>query len=639
MKPTTEKDRVPVTFSANKMTGDLMDEIFKKENGQSSDLSIMERRPKAKSKSIFIGLVILILLAGLSAILGFFVFNKSDKSFNEDSVQLLYVGDKTAVSGENVILRITYKNTEKAALTDSELNVSYPSNFTYVSATSSPSGDYHNQWSIGNLQPGEERTLEVSGQLIGEVGSSHAFSAALTFRPANFNSEFSQTIDWEVIINSSTLNVEVKDVQEVIAGQPTTFTIEYTNASTSELERIKLLPTWPETFVLGSANPNLGNDGNWQIASLKPNEKGTITITGTFTGNPADQQEIKIQAGLVGDTGEFQLQLEKRFLVLIVSQDIQLKLTVNDKSENAIVDWGQTISTKLALTNASDFQIEKATVTWQYELVSNDEAVSFDTIDWSTFVNPQKAERKNSILSWSAPNVGQLETLKPGDTLQLAAEVNLTQTMPAGLVSRSNVAIKITPKVVGQRKTGGSFSQFTKTGDSYLVKINAKPTLAMEARYYDSTGVVVGSGPFPPIVGQSTTFRVYLSLNNGANDINDASVSLSIPESITWVGQGQVDAGQPLVFDPRTRLVTWQLNKIPAWTGQATDPIMAHFNISVTPVEEQIESYISLIPEANLKGTDAFTQTSIKQTVSGVDTSLPNDVTGAQRGKVISQGY
>jgi len=637
-KPPIEADNDVATPEINKSAGELMNEIFKEERGHSADLTIMERRPKSRPRSILIGLLVLLILAGISAALGFLVFNKSDKSFNEASVQLKYTGDQSAVSGENVVLKIIYKNAEKAALTDSELNISYPAGFTYVSATSSPNGEYHNQWSIGNLQPGEERTLEISGQLIGEVGSSHAFSAALTYRPANFNSEFSQTLDWEVVVNSSTLSIEVKDAQEVISGQPTTFTIEYTNSSTRDLDRVKMQPTWPDAFVMNSANPAAGNDGNWLINKLKPDQKGTITVTGIFTGNPSDQQEIKIQAGLMGDNGEFQLQLEKRFLVLFISQDIQLNVTVNERADGAVVDWGQTIASKLTVTNSSDFQMDKGVVTWQYELTSNNEVVKQDPIEWSTLTNPQKAEIKDTTLSWSAPAVGQLETFKPGDSLQLGADVNLKQIIPADLVNQPNLAIKITPKVVGQRKSSGSQVQFTKTGNSYVIKINSKATIGMEARYYDPTGVVIGSGPFPPIVGQTTTFKIYLSLTNGANDINDIKVSLAIPESITWVGQGQVDAGQALVFDPKTRLVTWQLNKMPAWTGRATDEITAHFSVSVTPVEEQLESFIQLIPEATFKGTDAFTQTVINLSAPSVDTSLPNDQTGAQRGKVISQG-
>ncbi|MFA6197746.1 MAG: hypothetical protein WC734_01130 [Patescibacteria group bacterium] len=641
MKPTNTaakdtKDIQPAPdMSAN---GTLMDQIFKKEDGRSSDLSIMERKPKTKSKSILISIIVLLLLAGISAILGFFVFNRSDKKFNESDVQISFQGERTAASGENVIMKITYKNSEKATLTDSTLNVSYPSSFTYVSATSSPVGEYHNQWSIGNLQPGEERTLEITGQLIGEVGSSHPFTSTLTYRPSNFNSEFSKKVDWEMVINSSTLNIEVKDAREVISGQPTTFSIEYTNSSDRAMGQIKLQPTWPGSFVLNTAQPNVGNDGNWLINDLKAGAKGTISVTGVFTGNPSDQQEVKIQVSLVGDNGQFQLQLEKSFLVLIVSQDIQMKMTVNNQTETANIDWGQTLTSQMALTNASDFQLDKSTITWQYELLSNNEVIKTDAIDWSTLVNPQKATRQDGILSWSANEVDQLSNISPGDSITLSAEVNLKSTIPAELVGRPNLAIKITPSITGQRKSGISASQFNKTGEGFLAKISSKVTLGMESRYYDQSGKAIGSGPFPPVVGRTTTYKIYLSLNNGANDINDVSISLSLPESITWVGQGHVDAGQPLTFDPNTRLVSWRLNKLPAWTGQSTDPLLANFSISISPVEEQIDSYIQLIPEASLKGTDAFTHVSVTQAISAVDTSLPNDSTGAQRGKVISQG-
>ncbi len=620
-------------------TKGLMKEIFIDEDGTKPDLTKLERKTRNWRKIIITGVIVFLVLALCATIVGFFVFNRRN-TFKEEKVGFSYTGATQAVSGDAFTLKLRYRNQGAVALTESVVDVTYPDGFTYTSSNIGTSAEYHNQWQIADLLPGDEKTLEITGTLVGEVGTSRKFSATVSYRPANFNSEFQKNIDWEVVITSTSLEVEFKGSREVIAGQEVGYELSYQNTSTRDMTNLKITPRWPEGFTLSSSNPELDLTGTWQVGTLAAGSKKTISFAGKFVGETGTQKQLDFKFGLVQSDGSENIQAEQSFLILLIAPQLQVTTSLNADTQTQAVDWGDTLSYSVGLNNAGDVKIDQGVVKLTLTYLVNGQTSSEEFIDWSTLVNSNKASRDGLVIQWNKDAVSELEALKPGDKVNVAFEVSLDHEPPAALANQKNFEIRAQVDFAGQR-TGDQPEAnlpLSAQGTPISAVINSQPTLSVVARYYDDAGEVIGLGPFPPVVGQSTTFKIFWSLKNTSNDITSVVVKTSLPGTVAWVGQGSVSAGEPLSFDAKTRSVTWRINKLPAYIGHETPPVTAEFSISLTPTRNQLNDYALLIDKTTFAATDVFTEASLSLSQDGESTSLTNDPVGRGKGKVIGQG-
>lgn len=630
-----EPELTPAQVEKNEETEGFMTEMFSDPVGEAADLTKIDRRAKASRKAVLIGGIVLLLLAGTSAIAGFFVFNADDNTFQEKGVRCEFEGETEVVSGADVLLTVACTNSESVSLTGMVAEVTYPQGFTYESANYGPSGEYFNQWQIGELLPGESKKLEIIGHLIGEVGSSHNFSAFVSYRPANFNSEFQERLDWELVVDSSTLEVSLKGLQEVISGQASQFTITYRNTSDRALSRIRIKADWPDQVKLESASPSADADGSWLITQLSPNESGTISGSAIFAGEVGDQQETLLSLGLMESDGKFNLQVEKSFLTLFINPEITIAIS---DAKLTSLDWGKTYTPTIELTNGSDFPLTEATISATVELMAGEKVLDEEWLDWSTLINESKGKRDGYTFVWSSTELTQLETFTPGQKINVSWAVNLLKEQPSGLVGEGASGARVTVTLSGKRENGEESVAFTKTKVGDVLPMSATPTISSEARYYDEGGVPVGSGPFPPVASRPTTFTVLWSLNNTGTDVTGIEVSTTLPADVQWLGQAKVSAGEPLTYDAKTRSVTWRLNKLPAWSGGNGSAVTAEFDISVTPLPEDIGSYVPLTEEIVLSGTDSVTKEAVTDRSPAEDTRLSDDSTANEKGRVIGQG-
>ena len=81
-------------------------------------------------------------------------------------------------SGDRFELKVEFVSEAKDIIKVSELEMGYPENFTFIEASPNPSGK-NSRWAIGDLKPGERRTISISGSLNSQEFSEETFRAAL----------------------------------------------------------------------------------------------------------------------------------------------------------------------------------------------------------------------------------------------------------------------------------------------------------------------------------------------------------------------------------------------------------------------------------------------------------------------------
>ncbi|MFA5070699.1 MAG: hypothetical protein WC528_05470 [Patescibacteria group bacterium] len=598
--------------------------MYQDKDGKPLNLTKLEKVKKGK-KSFYLKIIGLLLLLFAVSLAGFFVFFR-DKKFKEGDVALNVTGVSRVASGEEITLTVQYLNQGQAFLGNLELSVTYPEGFTFKSADPEADNTYNQYWRLRDLGAGKGGEVKITGLLMGEVGSQKSFSAKLSYKPSNFNSTFNTETSFSTAISSSNIGLEIEGGSRVIPEKETTYKIKYKNDSSEALERIRLVAVYPDGFTPASANPNFSEGKNtWQIDRLEAGNTGEIELKGVFVGAAGDMKEIKFTVGLIGPEGEFNPQVEKSLLVLLISPELTLELKINGSDENAAVDPGETLTYYLLYQNNSDLELKDVTLTLELD---------DKLLDFSTFADDLKGKVSGQSITWTKDQIDLLSSLKPASHGEITFKINLKEKL--ALNGSEDKNFQFISQFKGQSSAieglgGGSLAA---ESNAVTLKVNTVAELNCETRYYSEENEALGTGPLPPVVGQTTTYRVYWYLTNTSNELLNVTVVSTLPADIYWTGQNKVLSAGDLSFAPATRQVTWTVNKIPVGTGQIYPQLSASFEVSTTPVAADGGFVKILTDQTNLQATDSFTEQTIKANCDSLTTDLKNDINAQGKGIV-----
>ncbi|HEX8993679.1 MAG TPA: hypothetical protein VF803_00310, partial [Candidatus Paceibacterota bacterium] len=167
-------------------------------------------------------------------------------------------------------------------------------------------------------------------------------------------------------------------------------------------------------------------------------------------------------------------------------------------------------------------------------------------------------------------------------------------------------------------------------------KVTFTSNVSLGAQALHFSGPFSETGPMPPVVGQSTTYAIVLSLKNSSNALADGVVSTVLPPYVTFVG-ADMSSNEQVSYDDTTRTVTWSLGDVKAGAGYTSAPRQAAFQVSFTPSLSQVGSSPQLTGSVGFQGTDRFAQTSVTSQASAPTTQLTSDQQFSQGMGVVSK--
>jgi hypothetical protein len=156
--------------------------------------------------------------------------------------------------------------------------------------------------------------------------------------------------------------------------------------------------------------------------------------------------------------------------------------------------------------------------------------------------------------------------------------------------------------------------------NTIINQINSDLSINQEVRYFDDNNIPVGNGPLPPEVGETSSFKVYWSITNNIHELRDTSVSVSLPDYISWDEKSRASTGR-ISYNQEEHKVVWQIGRLPVSVFRAD----AEFNISIRPKEEDRNKIMVLIPGAEVKATDNETGGEIEKKTDPKTTKLEDD--------------
>lgn len=567
---------------------------------------------------------ILVLLAAAS-VGGFFWFNRTAK-FSGSRIDLQIKSNSHIASGNDVTLTLQYQNAEPIDVTNSELTVEYPDGFTYRRSSAPATNDFHNAFSLGTLKSGRAGQLTITGTVVGAVDSTRTFTATLTYRPANFNSDFQQKTSITVTISSSILSLGLSGPTKMAPNATGTWTITYANTSDRDLENIEIDATYPDGFAVATTNPAATEHSSlWRLPKIGHGQKGTITFTGKATGSIGDSLEFKAGIGVVGTGDTIDLQDQQTLLAILVNTGLSASIAANGVTDNSVIAPGDTVNYAVQVTNKSDVEVADVTV-----------AATLDgaALDMSQLTNTDKAVVKNQTLTWTKNEFAGLALIKPGQDITFHFSVGTKTALAVAKDSDRDQHLTAAANVTAPAlavNAGSAPAQAT-----LLTKISTVMAMKAEARYYSEQGAPLGSGPIPPAVGQTTSYRVYWSVTNTTSDAANLSVSTTLPVTVYWTGQNvSRDAGD-IAFDATTRTVRWTLNKVPAGTGSRLPTLTASFEVSITPTTDQVGSVVVLTDTTTATAQDSYGGQPLTATQPSLTSAVPTDAKAGGEGTVVA---
>jgi hypothetical protein len=586
------------------------------------DMSRLTQTDHSLMKRLLIGLVVFFAFLSAVSWAGFFFFSPADRKFSGDGVSVEITGPATPKSGELVTYTVSWKNGEKVPLGTATLELRLPEELT--SRTVEPPMD-EGALTLGSLAPGSDGEVTVTGVFLAPVGKQADLQAVMSYRPADFNSQFQKVATRTVSVEDSVMGLSVTGPTRAMAGDEVTLDFSYINTTESEFSGLKFGTTYPTGFIPKSSEPAAADAGftSWSIEKSEPNSEGHIKIIGTFASDAKGKNEIKGSLGFVDSEGVLMEQKNSTWAVEVVEGELVATLVLNGKGGDQPASFGDTLHYAVSWKNTGTSTLEDVSISLVFEAQPDLSKV----LVWSGLKDKQEGAKSDGRITWSEKQITALGKVRPGDEGTVDLDIPLLSTPLSG---ETETDYSVTAKAEASIQFIDS-EPVSRTVQTPPLKatLSSDAKLASAARYFDENGVPIGSGPLPPKVGEATSYRVCWKLDNTLHDLADLKLSARLPTNVSWTGKQSVDAGS-LSFDAAEEKMKWTLN----WMPTTVKSLQTCFDLSLTPTSDQSGKVTTLVDASILEARDKANGNPIILSSAPLTTDLENDENAEGKGRV-----
>lgn len=591
------------------------------------DFNTLRRRATRQRRWLFLVIIVLLLLLGGGV--WYIFFSGQGGKFGEEALSLKLVGPTTAPSGQVSEYILNWHNDQGVDLTEAELEFRYPQGVTVEEVSRPAANEAKNRFNLGIISANSIGELVLKLRVVGEVGENKEISVLFTYQPANFRAQFARTALFTTQLVASVINVEIYAPPQLPRDQNLTLKISYNNTSVDKLSSLALKLIIPTGFELTLPNLEnvIGQTNLWKLSDLEAKTKAEMELSGKFTNAAlSGNQEFAIAIGILDIDNNLTVQEEKKVIVSLIENHLTLNLSVNQVTLTSYADWGEQLDFNLRFANEGDIALTKVALSVKLDKM---------LLDWNTWQadNTGQLDQNQGIVTWNSDTMPELVNLEPGAKGNIAFRLKVISFEPQD--SQSPYSFESKVEAQATQLVGSSQQAMTTTSNVVVTKINTQLLLQSDGRYYTDQLIKVGSGPLPPKVGATTTYVIYWRLANTLNDATDIEVTTTLPQEVTWTGQANISAGQPITYNYNTRQVRWQLNRLPAGAGFKFTKPEASFEVAVTPQLEDADKILVLAKSSTVTAKDSFSGADLIATAKMVTTELDDDLGAQGKGVVV----
>ncbi|HBP00046.1 MAG: hypothetical protein UU48_C0001G0002 [Candidatus Uhrbacteria bacterium GW2011_GWF2_41_16] len=592
--------------------------IYADKDGQLPNLTSLESvRSSHFTRFLWKTILLLFVVAGIGW--GAFFLWRPFSIRGSHPLAISIEGPTDVTVGEETTYHLRYKNTSTVPIADLEIQINLPKGF--ILGTTQPPSTEKDIWTVGSLLPDSDGVIDLTGIFRSAVPSTEKIQTFLTYRPANFSSDFRDVSGLSIAVTNSLLKTSITGPEKTGPGDENIFQITVQNISTESIDHIQIRSLFPESFTLSKSEPAAETEGvaQWNIPFIEANGTYLLTLTGAFTAAGSGTLPIKISTGLLDDQNIFLLQSESQTNIDLLDAELAIHLIVNGSEKNQTTNLGDRLRISIDYSNQGRETIEGVLLT--LTLGTPDRSLP---IDW-TKADLAGAKRNGNQLVWDEKTLPVFSSIAPDTSgiIDLVLPI-LSAINPTTVSDLFNVELATSMKKIGTVE-----HERTVKTQPIEIRLNSDATFSAVARYFDTDGNPVGSGPLPPKTGETTIYRIFWNVTNTLHDLKSLSLETTLPSDIAWTGKNLTSDGT-IHFDETTRMISWT---IPSLSISTSNP-QAWFEVAVTPENEDIGSFLKLTNTTSFEAIDTITEYIIHGSVDILDTELPKDELASGKGIV-----
>lgn len=567
-------------------------------------------------------------LVGLSALIAlvwlgyYFVYLKSSGDLAAVSINIS--AEKEILAGKEFFYTVTYKNLDRVDIKNLTVNLTYPDNFIYLDAEPKPAKD-QNSWKFGLLPSRRSGEIRIKGKLIGEAGSASIIIGSLTYQPANISSDFKKEASFQSTISGLGMTVSIDSASSALVGETNEIAVKYRAEDENYLQNFRLSIDLAENIEFDKSTATGSIPGSWQISDISKEEK-ELKIKFKFKDKLTDSQDLNVKFDYSEDGQKYYPFLTKKLTYDVQKRDLNLTLIINGARTDQGVNFGQTMNYSIVYNNKGKTIMKDVVIM---------AVLDSDFLDWNSLNDKNKGKVSGKTISWSKTELPALAELAPGNEGTIDFSIKL---VPAGEIDPSkNYQVKsfvqFSLGVLPEGETASSTAPATKQdGQSNVIisKFNSDLTLSEQVRYFNDDNLAVGSGPVPPKVGQTTSYKIYWVLTNNLNELYDVVLSTTLPAGVSFDQKSRTTLGT-LTYDQATNKVIWNLGRLPITVYKSE----AEFNLSITPTAADVNKILVLLAGTDITASDSVTNSPISKKTPPKTTKLDDDPAITDDGRVV----
>jgi uncharacterized repeat protein (TIGR01451 family) len=550
------------------------------------------------SRRVFKWLIVLAAGLGVTSVLLFY-FGSS--SFTESKVLLTLEGPTQSSVGDEVVYKVHYENKTKTALHHVKLAFTYPDTSVIVQ-----DGKIINN--PGNVQgidqedlaPGASRDQEFHSFLVGDKGNIKLARVKLSFDAGNIKTPFEKNAQLSTTISEVPIALTFVGPPTSVSGQAVTYLLDYRNQSSEDISGLQLVVAYPDGFTPGKISP-IPSSGNatWNLSTLKKGAGARITIQGTLSGREGDSKQVT--ASLKRNIDDTLVDYEKTNVTTVISSPLLSVDTSVNGSSDYISHAGDTLQYSIRYSNTSNVTLTGLVLTAKLEGSMYDVA----TIDTKGGYYDASAR----TISWNSTVIPAFNSLQPRANGTANFSIKLKSSISGG--GSNSLFTHATITLLTENVPDTIDANSIVVTDDVVTKITSQPTFRQTMYYNDSA--FGSAGVMPPQAGKDTTYTIHWQIVNPGSALNNAKITATVPQGVTWKNVISVGNGQPQpTYNKNTSQISWPIGTLPSGVGvDGSLPYELAFQVTVRPSPTQVGQPASVLTSPALSGVDSSTKQNI----------------------------
>lgn len=525
-------------------------------------------------------------------------------------------------SGDEAIFEITYQNNNKELLKNAVLGLRLPQGFSIEKVEPYALSVGDNTISIGDINPGGSGSVTVTGQLYSDINIEQKIETYLTYDKVlkdDHTLRLSSLEKKSIIVDSSVLRLEMKRKPALILDHWIPLTFEVFNDSTMPVENIiidhdflyKQMSVRSENefydsslnrWVIPSLDAQSSQTINFEVWSYKKLQDGATTYDKNISAffqygvqNYYQGVEINFEGEYIDPQISAQISLvEDTFIAPNKEYEFSLEIANNESVD--IFDIEVPIHIPLKVFNLPDEEpLNRFYDYYGLKRLTYEEYPALSLIEAG----------QTKEITFTLKTLADFQTHKFED-------------------ARRNILITL----------GGNVNYKSKQSDKDLgvpiiesqFKLGTDMQLQAHARYFSQDEEQLGRGPYPPIIGEPTTYWLGFEIYNTSNEVQDVVVEARLPEHVRLTERFlSLGEEKDITYDEARRVVIWKVTKVAAYAGLGNEAPAVNCEIEAIPDRQHEGEFVPLVEDITITGVDSFTNGEINQNLDEITTELPQD--------------